>query len=374
MTTSLYDILTSPLFYVFILIWLIIDIAAEKRRQRLMEQMETLLHKPAIFDEDDDRKQTAPFYARNMLYKAATGVIRFLQEPLKGVIEWIRRGRDYLASNTRKPNKPLLFIGYTVSFVLLIIYFFLDIIAIVTALIAAGLVPTTFPEIFQRFQYVAIGGSLFGLLVGFYTLAQMTQKPSEFSDWDGVQGIWRGIARFLVFALIFFGVLAVVFLSFQLMVSLGFFPNESGTINGMVAFASTILTRINVALASILLMQDGFKGFILLGVVVLTAFWAFFIAVQYILRPLSVVLFFLIDVVYRLLLVALYLVWYIITTPIMLLVSLFGRFNAEDSAASLPASTQSTPTGKTSPLGQDQASSPPQLSDVAGTKKPGKIG
>lgn len=370
MTTSLYDILTSPLFYVFILIWLIIDIAAEKRRQRLMEQMETLLHKPAIFDEDDDRKQTAPFYARNMLYKAATGVIRFLQEPLKGVIEWIRRGRDYLASNTRKPNKPLLFIGYTVSFVLLIIYFFLDIIAIVTALIAAGLVPTTFPEIFQRFQYVAIGGSLFGLLVGFYTLAQMTQKPSEFSDWDGVQGIWRGIARFLVFALILFGVLAVVFLSFQLMVALGFFPNESATINGLVAFASTILTRINVALASILLMQDGFKGFILLGVVVLTAFWAFFIAVQYILSPLGYVLFFLVDVVYRALLIVLYLVWYVITTPILLLTSLFGRFNAEDSASSLPVSTQSTPTGKTSPLGQDQASSPPQLSDVAGTKKP----
>ncbi len=356
MPTFLYDILTSPLFYIAVAIWIIVDIAAEKKRQNLLNSLDGLFYKPVIFEEDDKPEEKIPFYARGILYKAATGVQRALQEPFKGVIDLLKTGIDYLVNNIKEEDKPLLFMGYILSFILFIIYFYLDTIAVVTALIANGLVSPDFPEIFQRFQYVAIGGSLFALLIGFYTLAQMTQQHSDLSGWDRVRGLWRAIARFMVFTLIVLGLFAVIFLSFQLMLSLGFFSTESSTINGLVAFASTVLTRINVAFASILLLQDGIMGFVLLGVVILAVFWATFKTLQFILRPIGIIIFFVADIIYRLLLLAVFLLWFIITTPILLFVSLFRRLNEEDEASNVKSRGQSVPSSKAEQMMQYETS------------------
>lgn len=329
MPTFVYDILSSPLFYGFVVFWLIIDIAAEKMRKETFELIDTLIHKPQILIEDESPR-SVPLYARRLLETFAKWVHDSLQEPLKGLKALLQKWLSGLIAVITKPSKPLLVIGYILSFTLLLIYLYLDTIGVVTALVSRGFVSPNFPQIFQKYEYLAIGGSLFALLVAGYILAQMTKKVSELSDWDSVTGLWRTLARFVVYILIASGLFAVFFLALELMIGLGYFQNESQIVLGLVDFASTVLTRLNVALASILLFEDGIKGFVLVAILIVAVMLGFSYILEYIAYPLGKIAPFLLDIAYRLVLITLFLAWFLITTPILLVVSAFKGLASSD--------------------------------------------
>lgn len=327
MPTFVYDILVSPVFWGFVLVWLIIDIAAQSWGQSLLGRLNILVRKPHIFKEDDTPQQTVPLYVHT--HSAAVAFKDALRSPFEGAINIIKKGIDYLVSNSKDDGKPFLFIGYILSFILLVIYLYLDAIGVVIVLISQGLVSPNISEVLQRFQYVAIGGSLFALLVGFYVLAQITKSPSELSRWDKVQGPFKKIAKGLTYILIFLGFFAVIFLALDLMLGLGWFADQTSIINALVDFSSVWLTRINSALASILLLEDGIMGLVLLLSLVLSVFWIFAVVLQYIVRALGSILPLAFDISYRLILVILFVIWFLVTTPILLFVSLFQRISDE---------------------------------------------
>lgn len=327
MPTFVYDILVSPVFWGFVLVWLVIDIAAQSWGQSLLGRLNILASKPHIFKEDDAPQKTVPLYVHT--HSAAVAFRDALRSPLDGAINLIKKGIDYLVSNSKDDSKPFLFIGYILSFILLAIYLYLDAIGVVIVLISQGLVSPNISEVLQRFQYVAIGGSLFALLVGFYVLAQITKSPSELSRWDKVQGPFKKIAKGLTYILIFFGFFAVIFLALDLMIGLGWFADQTSIINALVDFSSVWLTRINSALASILLLEDGIMGLVLLILLTLSVFWVFAAILQYIVRALGSILPLAFDIVYRLLIATLFVIWFLITTPILLFVSLFQKISDE---------------------------------------------
>lgn len=322
MPTFLYAILSSPWFYVLVVLWLVVDIAAEKRRESLLETLNKLVHKPVIFDADSS-SEAVPFYARGLLETFSAWFRDSLPALFKDFVELLKKALVKLVGIITKPDKPLLILGYTLSFILLLIYLYLDAIGVVTALVSKGFVSPDFPEIFQRFEYVAIGGSLFSLLVAGYILSQMTRKHSEISDWDNVTGLWRVLARFIVFVLIATGLFAIVFLALELMIGLGHFENESQFLVALVDFTATVITRLNVALASILLFEDGLKGFVVVTILGIVSLLAPAIVLKYIAVPIGFFVPFVLDLSYRLLLIILFIVWFIITTPILLFTSIF---------------------------------------------------
>lgn len=328
MPTFVYDILTSPVFWGFILVWGVIDIAAQSWGQSLLGRLNVLASKPQIFKADDKPEQTVPLYVHT--HSAAVAFRDALQSPFDGAINILKKGIDYLVVNSRQENKPFLFIGYTLSFILLAIYLYLDAIGVVIVLISQGLVSPNISEVLQRFQYVAIGGSLFALLVGFYVLAQITKSPSELSRWDKVQGPFKKIAKGLTYILIIFGFFAVIFLALDLMIGLGWFADQTSIINALVDFSSVWLTRINSALASILLLEDGIMGLALLMLIVLSVVWVLIVVLQYIMRALGSILPFTFDVFYRFIVGFLFITWFLVTTPILLFVSLFQRISDEE--------------------------------------------
>jgi hypothetical protein len=330
MPTFVYDILSSPLFYGFLLFWLIVDIAAEKRRQEVFNLVEKLIHKPQVFEKDTE-PINVPFYARNLLEAFANWFYEALQEPLKGLKGLLQSWLTGLIKIITKPTKPLLVVGYILSFILLLTYLYLDTIGVVTALVSRGFVSPDFPQVFQKYEYLAIGGSLFALLVAGYILAQMTKRVSELSDWDGVVGLWRSLARIAVYILIASGLFAVVFLSLELMISLGYFENESDIVLGLVDFASTVLTRVNVALASILLFEDGIKGFVVVAIVVIAILLGVSFLLDYIAAPIGKIIPYFLDIVYRIILLVVFIVWFLVTTPILLFTSLFKGIASSDS-------------------------------------------
>ncbi len=328
MPTWVYDILTSPLFGGLVVTWLIIDIAAQKIGREFLSNLNILLRKPRIFEPDDKPEETVPLYVHGD--GVANSFRHALKEPIQGMIDLIMRGIDYLARNIKDDTKPFLFIGYTLSVILLAMYLYLDAIGIVIVLIGIGLVSPNITEILQRFEYVAIGGSLFALLVGFYTWANITKAPSELSRWDKVGGSWKRVAKGLTFILVFLGFIAVMFLALALLVGLGWFPAQSAFINGLVDFSSVWLTRVNSALASVLLLEDGIMGLVLLIIVVLAISWALFVVLQYIARIIGSILPVVVDFIYRVALGLILLAWFLITTPILLVVSLFQRISDDD--------------------------------------------
>lgn len=328
MPTWIYDILTSPMFWGLVVIWLIIDIAAQKTGKEFLNNLNILLRKPGIFEPDDKSEETVPLYVHGD--EVANRFRNALKEPIQGVIDLIKRGIDYFTHNIKDETKPFLFIGYTLSFILLAAYIYLDIIGVVIILIGAGLVSPNISEILQRFEYVAIGGSLFALLVGFYTWANITKSHSELSRWDQEKGPWKNVAKKLTYILVALGFIAVIFLTLELLVGLGYFPSQSNFVNGLVDFSSVWLTRVNSVLASVLLLEDGIWGLVLLIIVVLAISWAMFVVLQYIVRIVGSALPVVVDFIYRVALGLILFAWFLITTPILLVVSLFQRISDDD--------------------------------------------
>lgn len=322
MSTFWYEILTSPVFWGALVIWVVIDIAAQSYGNSLMTNLNRLLGKPSIFDMDDKPEDTVTLYVH--ADKAANTFRNAMHHPLDSLIGFIRKGIDYLVGNLKEDNKPFVLLGYGLAFILLVIYLYLDAISVIIILINQGLVSQfNIPEFLQRFEYVAIGGSLFALLVGFYTLSQITQTPSSLSGWDKRRGSWKSIAKALTYILILLGFFSVIFLALDLMVDLGYFTTQGSIINGLVDFSSVWLTRINAALSSILLFEDGLMGVVLLACIALGLFWVVFVVVQVILRIAGNVLPIVINLAHRILVGVILIAWFLITTPILLLVTLF---------------------------------------------------
>ncbi len=329
MPTILYQLLSSPLFYIVVVLWLIVDIAAEETRRNLFARVNSIIHKPVIF-EKDNKPEDVPLYARRLLETISVWSNKTLQEPFADLRTLLRGWSESLVKIVSKKDKPLLVLGYGISFILLLIYLYLDAVGVITALVSRGFVSPNVPDIFLRYEYVAIGGSLFALLVAGYTLAQMTRPHSEISDWDTVTGVWRSIARFVVYVLIASGIFTVLLLGLELMIGLGYFKTESDIIVALVDFAATVLTRLNVVLASVLLFEDGIKGFILLAVLVVSIVRVIAYVVDKIAVVVGWLLPFLIDVVYRILLVLLFVLWFLFTTPIILFFSVFKKLGAAE--------------------------------------------
>ncbi|MFN8384425.1 MAG: hypothetical protein U0V02_20975 [Anaerolineales bacterium] len=327
MPAFVYDILVSPIFWGGVLVWLVIDIAAQSWGQSLLGRLNILASKPHIFKEDKDPQKAVPLYVHT--HSAAVAFRDALHSPFDGAINMMKNGIDYLVLNSKDEGKPFLFVGYILSFILLVIYLYLDAIGVVIVLISQGLVSPNISEVLQRFQYVAIGGTLFALLVGFYVLAQITKSPSELSRWDKVQGPFKKIAKGITYILIFLGFFAVIFLALDLMLGLGWFADQTSIINALVDFSSVWLTRINSALASILLLEDGIMGLVLLISLVLSILWVLAVTLQYVMRTLGSILPFAFDISYRLILVILFVIWFLFTTPILLFVSFFQRISDE---------------------------------------------
>ncbi|MFZ5910128.1 MAG: hypothetical protein ACOYYU_08955 [Chloroflexota bacterium] len=321
MPAFFYNLLNSSTFYVTVGIWILICLASGRRIQSLGNRFVDLTFKPIIF-KPDSNPESVPIYPRGLFEDVAVGFKDALQLPFRGIINSLKRWRNEQRQKYSEEEKPFLPVGNVLFLLLTSLFIYLDIIAITQALVSIGLIDLeTLWEPFNNYALAMAGGSIFAILISVFVLEQISSKKSDFSHWDKRAGAWVNIAKALINYLIIFGTLAVLLLGFQRLIALGFIPDVRETVELGVNIAISILVPLNTVLTTALIFSDGIIGFMVLVTMGAGIVSGIFYILDYIALILGYVLPFVVDISYRIILIAVNLIWFLIYTPINMVTS-----------------------------------------------------
>ncbi|GEM_PF-6888238 len=320
MPAFLYEFLTSDGFYYFLFVWVLICIASAAKRNILLEKLKNLTSKPVIFDED--KSEPVDFYPRTAFERIAKAIVDFLEKPFISIIDGLGKWINGLKSLVTDSEKKWLPFGYSLFFLLLVFFIFADAIAIANTLVFYGLLDVAdLWEPLTRYEFATAGGSLFAILVAGLITSEIYSTKSQFTEWDKIEGTWKDIAKAFTRILIISGFVVVFFLGMQRLISLGYFTNFGSTVRSGVDFVVTILIPLNTVLATALILIEGYKGLALVIILFLAIVLATVHILDYLSPLIRYVLPFTIDVVYRLILMAAFIIGFFIITPIDLVIS-----------------------------------------------------
>lgn len=315
----LYNLLTSETIYYVVGIWLLICIAWKSKRDLLITTLIGLVSERVIF-EKVGHADSISFYPRNLLEKVASAFQRALVMPLDGVINGLQRWLDGLVNLIYNKDKPWRTFGYLLFLLLLVVFILADAIAIANALDVAGWINYELPAILQKYEIAAAMGSLFAIITGVFVFSEINREQSVFTDWDNTKGAWKQLAKAMSVFLVIFGFVVVIFLGLQRFEALGYVPNINSTTNAAVSVVILIIVPLNTVVATALIAEEGFKGFVLVVIAVLAIIIGTLYAVNYAAYLIGYVLPFVVDILWRIVLFILSVAIYIIVTPIDFLV------------------------------------------------------
>ena len=164
MPTFLYEILTSDGFYYFLVVWVLICIAAATKRNELLNRLKNLISKPIIFDVD--KTEPDGLYPRELFERTAKAFADFLEKPFNAIIDGLGKWIGSLNKLVTDENKKWLTFGYALFLLLFVFFIFADAIAISNTLVFYGLLDVN--DLWQpltRYEFATAGGSLFAILV-----------------------------------------------------------------------------------------------------------------------------------------------------------------------------------------------------------------
>jgi hypothetical protein len=311
----LYNLLNSAGIYYVIGIWLLICIAWKSRRETFIARLVDLVSKRIIFEKDDQPK-SIPLYPRSFLERVAVEFQKAMVMPLDGIIKGAKGWLSGLIKLIYTRDRPWRTFGYVLFLVLMLVFVLSDAIAIANALDVAGWIPYALPAILQRYEIAAAMGSLFAIITGVFVFSEINRETSIFTDWDRTEGLWKKLARSMAVFLIIFGFLVVIFFGIRRFDALGYISSISSTTNTLVDVVILIIVPLNTVVATALIAEEGFKGFLMIVIALLAILIGLLYVLNYLANLLGYVLPFALDVIWRIVLFAVFIIAYVVVTPI----------------------------------------------------------
>ena len=294
-------ILRWPYLWLFVVIWVIIDFAWLGRSRELLARVSKLFSAPWIF-EKDNKPQEHPFYPRKFLEQLAQNNIstgRFDSGTEDHASQWWKA----LSARVLGGVSPLVSIGHVISLVFFLFFIYADAVTVANTLVLIG-VEGSLPAILQRLDLAILGGALVSATVGVWILIEMLGK-GEFMATDQMS---KGQKRVYVVLSVFvtlFSILVMLALAGQRMISLGVYAS-SPSMDFIISFSLYGLLAINSSLAAALTFQQAATGIIVL-----------IILLAVVLAVVLPILVFLLDLVWRVVIVLVeFVVWLLFTPPI----------------------------------------------------------
>jgi hypothetical protein len=319
----LYTLLTSTGIYYFIAVWLLVCIAWKSRRDPIIARLIGLVSKRIIF-EKDEQPDSISFYPRGLLEKVATAFQKAMVKPLDGIIAGLKSWLRGLVNLIYSEKKPWRTFGYFLFLILLLVFILADAIAIVNALDVAGWIPYQIPAILQKYEIAAAMGSLFAIITGVFVFSEINRKESVFTDWDRTEGLWKNLARAMAVFLMIFGFIVVIFFGVRRFESLGYLSTITSSTNMAVDVVILIIIPLNTVLATALIAEEGFKGFVMILIALLAIILGAMYILNYAAYLIGYLLPFSVDVLWRIVLFVASIVIYVIITPIDFVVWILG--------------------------------------------------
>jgi hypothetical protein len=309
------SIITSDWFVVGAIVWCIMAIANRDERHRLMKTVGELIKKPFVFQVDPNPESNA-FYARQSLETIA----KILTSDIFGISyriiqaggTWRKRIEERFSKDESSFWKML---GSVVLLALMIAFLYADLIAIFTTLEVLGLVLNT-PPAFRHYEYAVTLGSFFTIVLAGLLLIEIFGRPI-FTDIANQTRAAKLILTWVAVILIFSG-LAVA-------ISLGLIRYSALTDLGSPANADfekfyilviTILVPANTIISTFLIVSDAMKGIPIVGFLIVQGGVFSAAGVLFIFGLVNYLLWFGLDVVYRVILMSLYLIFFFVLTPL----------------------------------------------------------
>lgn len=311
----LYNLLTSSGIYYLVGIWLLICIAWKSKRDALIAKLIALVSERIIFEEDENPEKIT-FYPRRLFETVAKAFQKAMIMPLDEVIKGLKKWMMGLINLVYNKERPWRTFGYFLFLVLMIVFVLADAIAIANALDVAGWISYELPSILQQYEIAAAMGSLFAIITGVFVFSEINRDRSVFTDWDNIKGAWKQVAKAMAVFLVVFGFVVVFFFGLQRFEALGFLTNTSSSINILVSVVILIIVPLNTVVATALIAEEGFKGFVLILILILAILTGIVHIINYGAYVIGYVLPFSIDIMWRVALFLILLIGYLIVTPI----------------------------------------------------------
>lgn len=315
-------IFNSLIFQIFAITWGVIGIINKNEREKLMDHLHDLISRPHIFIEDFSQSEVR-FYARKTLESIAsaltTGFINLGKKIFESLRGWVRNYQSASLQNGMTASKTF---GMFLLFVFLFFFLWADLIALFNTLEAKGFI-TSIPNIFINYHLAITFGSFFTVIVSAIVAFDLVGK-GEFTDFNEYGTIGKGIVGLMTLILAISGLTAITGLGlvrYRLLTDL--LPTQEIQLEQFEDFVITVLVPFNTVLSTAL-VHKGFKAIPNLVLWVAWIFLGVFSFLLYLISVLDFVIFFIFDILYRIILVILYIIGYYLLNPIDTIISMFS--------------------------------------------------
>jgi len=305
------SVLHWPYLWIVVVVWLVVDFLWVGRWKSLLERISLLFSKPWIFAKDPG-PQAHPLYPRMFLEQMAQANIpagggKSGPDSGDSLSKWWKG----LGEQVLGVESPLVSIGHVISLIFFLFFIYADAVTVANTLVLIG-IEGTLPPILQRLDLAILGGALVSATVGVWMLVEMLGK-GEFVATQKMGKAQRVVYVILSILITLFSVAVMLALAGQRLISLGLYQTTP-QINFIISFSLYGLLAINSSLAAAITFSSG-----AMGIVVLLLLVAVVIAIV---LP---VLIFLVDLVWRGVIIALEVLFWLVITPIVAIPSAFSR-------------------------------------------------
>lgn len=311
----LQSIISSDWFVIVAIVWGVIAIANRKSRDLVLEKVVDLITKPIVFQSDSDPRSVKP-YARQLLETLA----RILTSGVLGVsTRLIQMGRTARRRNEERFSKDETsfwkMMGSVILFLSMIAFLYADLIAIFNTLEVLGLV-TEIPAIFRHYEYAVTFGSFFTIVLAGLLLIEIFGK-SIFTDTANQLRPAKLLLTWVSVLLVISGLgvaISLGLIRYRALSNLD--PVTNAELTNFNNLVITILVPANTIVSTFLIVSEGLKGIPIVGLVVVQVVISLAVAVLFAFGVINYPLWFAVDMGYRIVLVCLYLLFFLVLTPL----------------------------------------------------------
>lgn len=309
------SIISSDWFVIVAIVWGVIAIANRKSREIVLETVVDLITKPIIFQPDSDPRSVKP-YARQLLETLA----KLLTSGVFGVTNrLIQVGRSSRKRNeerfSRDETSFWKMMGSVILFIAMLAFLYADLIAIFNTLEVLGLV-TNIPEIFRPYEYAITFGSFFTIVLAGLLLIEIFGRPT-FTDTANQLRPAKLLLTWISLILVISGLGVAVSLGlirYRALSDLD--PVLNANLTNFNNLVLTILVPANTIISTFLIVSEGLKGIPIVGLLIVQMTISVAVTVLFVFVVINYLLWFALDIAYRMLLVGLYLLFFFVLTPL----------------------------------------------------------
>lgn len=321
-------IISSDWFVIVAIVWAVIAIANRDARDRVMETVGRLITKPIIFQIDSNPENVGSYprqFLETMAKILTSGVFAVSNRLIQVGGTSRKRMEDRFSKDETSFWKMM---GSVILFISMVAFLYADLIAIFNTLEVLGLV-TSIPPIFRHYEYAVTFGSFFTIVLAGLLLIEIFGK-SIFTDTASQPRPAKLLLTWVSVILVVSGLAVAISLGlirYRALTDLG--PIANTDLNNFNNLVITILVPANTIISTFLIISEGLKGIPIVGLLIVQVVISVAVAVLFVFGVINYPLWFGLDVVYRITLIGLYLLFFFVLTPLDLIFS-WRPFSGEE--------------------------------------------